>query len=142
MQVGLQRNSEKVLDNRVKHQEAMDLVLGTFLARLPKEDPRSFSAHEKEYPISSPIDCVVATAQRYREIIEALRQDIVAQNDYYAEQAVAKLSELFVSYEKTVKLNAELHSSYPEGAKKLEEFLPALSAVVVLGEEVSSNVRK
>jgi hypothetical protein len=48
---------------------------------------------------------------------------------------VAKLYALFVAYEKTVALYAELRSYYPAVAGKIEEQLPPLSYIAEHGND-------
>ena len=83
---------------------------------------------------------MVAFAQQHREAVEALHQDIVAQNHYRAEQAVVKLLELFSAYERMVALYAELRSYYPRAAGEVEAALPSLSAVAKHGEKAWQNL--
>jgi hypothetical protein len=80
-----------------QRQEAFDLVMEALSPRLPQELKRSFVSNEKEYALTSAEDCMVAFAQQTPRSVEALHQDIVAQNHYRAEQAMAKLLELFVA---------------------------------------------
>ncbi len=105
-------------------------------ARWPRELKRSFVSHDKEYALTSAEDCMVAFVQQNREVVEALHQDIVAQNHYRAEQAIAKLLELFVAYERTVALYVELRTYYPRAAHDVERVLPPLGAVAKHGEKV------
>ena len=112
-----------------QRQEAFDMVMQELDRRFPVELKRTFISHEKEYSLTSPEDCMVAFAQQNREAVEALYQDIVAQNDYRQEQAIAKLLKLFEAYERTVALYAELRSYYPRAAAKVEEKLPPLQSV-------------
>lgn len=117
-----------------QRQEAFDTVMEALEARLPREMKRTFVSHEREYTLTSAEDCMVAFAEQHREAVEALYEDIVAQNNYRAEQAIAKLLELFVAYERTVALYAELRSYYPRAAGQVEASLPPLSAVAKHGE--------
>ena len=82
------------------------------------------------YPTSAHQHTVfIINAQQNREAVDALYQDIVAQDDYRAEQAVVKLLELFKAYERTVALYAELRSYYPVAAARVEDQLPPLSEI-------------
>lgn len=129
-------NSERPLSLvEAQRQEAFDLVIEALLPRLPQELKRSFVTHEKEYALTSAEDCMVAFAQQHREAVEALYQDIVAQNHYRAEQAVAKLLELFTAYERLVALYAELRSYYPQAAHDVEKVLPPLSVIEKHGQK-------
>ncbi len=123
-----------------QRQEAFDLVMEALSSRLPQELKRSFVSKEKEYALTSAEDCMVAFAQQHREAVEALHQDIVAQNHYRAEQAVVKLLELFSAYERMVALYAELRSYYPRAAGEVEAALPPLSAVAKHGEKAWQNL--
>lgn len=112
-----------------KRQEALSSVLDQLESRFPVELKESFISNEREYKLTSPEDCMVAFAQQNREAVDALYQDIVAQDDYRAEQAVVKLLELFKAYERTVALYAELRSYYPVAAARVEDQLPPLSEI-------------
>lgn len=119
-----------------QRQEAFAVVVEQLQARFPVELKRTFLSHEKEYALTSPEDCMVAFAQQNREAVDALYQDIVAQDDYRAEQAVVKLLKLFEAYERMVALYAELRSYYPQAAGLVEDKLPPLSAVRLHSEKV------
>ena len=118
-----------------QRQEAFDVVIEALLPRLPHELKRTFISHEKEYALTSAEDCMVAFAQQNREAVEALYQDIVAQNNYRAEQAVVKLLKLFEAYERTVALYAELRTYYPRAAGMVEETLPPLGTIAKHAEK-------
>jgi hypothetical protein len=85
---------------------------------------------------------MVAFVQQNREAVEALYQDIVAQNHYRAEQAVVKLLELLTAYERTVAIYAELRSYYPRAAGDIEAVLPPLAAIAKHGEKAWQNLNK
>lgn len=112
-----------------KRHEALAAVLDQLEARFPVELKQSFISNEREYKLTSPEDCMVAFAQQNREAVDALYQDIIAQDDYRAEQAVVKLLELFKAYERTVALYAELRSYYPVAAARVEDQLHPLSEI-------------
>lgn len=112
-----------------QRQEAFDAVINMLEKRFPVELKRTFISHEKEYALTSAEDCMVAFAQQNREAVESLYEDIVASDNYRQEQAIAKLLDLFISYERTVALYAELRSYYPRAAGVVEEKLPPLGAV-------------
>jgi hypothetical protein len=112
-----------------KRQEALSEVLDQLEARFPVELKQSFVSNEREYKLTSAEDCMVAFAQQNREAVETLYSEIVAKDDYRAEQAVVKLLELFKAYERTVALYAELRSYYPVAAARVEDQLPPLSEI-------------
>jgi hypothetical protein len=113
-----------------QRQEAFETVLNILVERFPVELKKSFESHGKEYALTSAEDCMVAFAQQNREAVEALYNEIKDKDDdYRSEQAVAKLYALFIAYEKTVALYAELRSYYPTVAQKVEEQLPPLSHI-------------
>ncbi len=114
--------------------EAMLAVLGMLQELFPSELKKTFESHGREYALTSAEDCMVAFAQQNREVVESVYNEIKEKNDYRTEQAVAKLFELFVAYEKTVALYAELRSYYPVAAAKVEEALPPLKTVAEEGE--------
>ncbi len=118
-----------------QRQEAFDVVIEALLPRLSHELKRTFISHEKEYALTSAEDCMVAFAQQNREAVEALYQDIVAQNNYRAEQAVVKLLKLFEAYERTVALYAELRTYYPRAAGAVEATLPPLGTIAKHAEK-------
>lgn len=115
--------------------EALATVLDTLEERFPRELKATFESHGREYALTSPEDCMVAFAQQHREVVEALYTEIKEQNNYRAEQAIAKLHELFVAYEKTVALFAELRSYYPTAAGRVVTALPPLSEIAEHGNE-------
>ncbi len=77
---------------------------------------------------------MVAFAQQNREVVEGLYAEIKEADDYRSEQAIAKLFALFMAYEKTVALYAELRSYYPTVAARIEDQLPPLSHIAAHGE--------
>ncbi len=85
---------------------------------------------------------MVAFAQQNREAVEALYDEVKNADDYRAEQAIAKLHALFLAYEKTVALYAELRSYYPTAAGRVEEQLPPLSEIAAHGSAVWREVEK
>jgi uncharacterized protein (DUF2267 family) len=121
--------------------EALLAVLETLRERFPGELKKTFESHGREYALTSAEDCMVAFAQQNREVVEAVYNEIKEKNDYRSEQAIAKLFELFLAYEKTVALYAELRSYYPTAAAKVEEALPPLSAVAEEGEMQWQNIK-
>jgi hypothetical protein len=84
----------------------------------------------------------VAFAQQNREAVESLYNEVKDQNNYRAEQAIVKIYELFLAYEKTVALYAELRSYYPMAAPRIEEKLPPLSEIAKHGSQVWKQVQK
>ncbi len=116
-----------------QRREAFVHVLDTLEERFPGEPKATFESHGLEYALTSAEDCMVAFAQQHREVVEELYTEIREQNNYRAEQAIAKLYELFVAYEKTVALYAELRSYYPVAAARVEAALPPLSEIAAHG---------
>jgi len=123
-----------------KRQEAFDGVLDILVGRLPVELKKSFVSHEREYALTSPEDCMVAFAQQNREAVEALYHEIKDANDYRAEQAIVKLLELFLAYEKTVALYAELRSYYPLAAHRVDKQLPPLTEIATHASQIWKKI--
>ena len=123
-------------------QEALASVLETLSEAFNLEPKQTFESHGREYKLTSAEDCMVAFAQQRREAVEDLYTTIKEENNYRSEQAIAKLHELFVAYEKTVALYAELRSYYPTAAPKVEEALPPLSQVASHGSAVWNKLTK
>ena len=123
-------------------QEALDSVLDMLADRFPVTLKATFESHGREYKLTSAEDCMVAFAQQNREAVEALYTEVKNADDYRAEQAIAKLHALFLAYEKTVILYAELRSYYPTAAGRIEEQLPPLSAIAAHGSAVWREVEK
>ena len=118
-----------------QRQEAFTAVLDVLLERFPNELKKSFESGGRMYALTSAEDCMVAFAQQNREVVEGLYAEIKEADDYRSEQAIAKLFALFMAYEKTVALYAELRSYYPMVAARVEEQLPPLSHIATHGEE-------
>lgn len=112
-----------------QRQEAFGEVLDLLKERFPGELKKTFESHGREYALTSAEDCMVAFAQQNREVVEGLYNEIKDKDDYRTEQAIAKIFALFLAYEKTVALYAELRSYYPTAAHKLEEQLPPLTHI-------------
>jgi len=123
-----------------KRQEALDSVLDILTTRFPVELRKSFISCEREYALTSTEDCMVAFAQQNREAVEALYLEIKDANDYRAEQAIVKLLELFLAYEKTVSLYAELRSYYPLAAHRVEEQLPPLTEIATHASQIWKKI--
>lgn len=85
---------------------------------------------------------MVAFAQRMRQEMAALHEDVVKRDDYYEEKATAKLLELFKTYERLVGLYAELRSYYPEAAARVATHIPTLEAYAKHGEELWEKVKE
>ncbi len=117
-----------------QRREAFVHVLDTLEERFPGELKATFESHGREYTLTSAEDCMVAFAQQHREVVEEVYAEIKEQNNYRAEQAIAKLYELFVAYEKTVALYAELRSYYPAAAGRVEGALPPLTEIAEHGK--------
>ncbi len=118
-----------------QRQEAFAAVLEVLLERFPSELKKSFESGGRIYALTSAEDCMVAFAQQNREVVEGLYAEIKEADDYRSEQAIAKLYALFLAYEKTVALYAELRSYYPTVAARIEVQLPPLSHIALHGEE-------
>ena len=143
MKQNMEGGNEKALSIlERKRQEAFLSVINTLDERFLVDLKQSFKSHEQEYSITSLEDCIVAFAQQNRELTEELYREIVSQNEYHKEQAIAKLRELFVAYEKTVALFTELRSYHPTVASKLAERLPALKVVVEQAEKQWTELDK
>ena len=125
-----------------QRQEALDAVLDILAERFPAALKTSFESHGKEYVLTSAEDCMVAFAQQHREVAEVLYEEIRQKDDYRAEQAIAKLHALFLAYEKTVALYAELRSYYPTAAGRVETQLPPLSEIRTHGSTVWKSLSK
>lgn len=129
------------LVERQRH-EALEQVLDTLIERFPQELKSTFESHGREYTLTSAEDCMVAFAQQKRQTVEDLYTEIKEENNYRSEQAVAKLFELFIAYEKTVSLFAELRSYYPTTAEKVAQELPPLSFIAEHGSNVWKKLSK
>ena len=129
------------LVERRRH-EALETILNTLSERFPVSLKATFESNGREYTLTSAEDCMVAFAQQNREAVEALYTEIKDKGDYRAEQAIAKLHALFLAYEKTVVLYAELRSYYPTVAARVEEQLPPLAALAVHGSRVWQSVQE
>jgi hypothetical protein len=125
--------SEKISLVEQQRQEALSNMLDLLAERFPGELKKSFESHGKTYALTSAEDCMVAFAQQNREVVEGLYAEIKDQDDYRSEQAMAKLFALFMAYEKTVALYAELRSYYPNAAARVEAQLPPLSHIAEHG---------
>lgn len=126
-------NSERLSLVEQQRQEALTSVLDKLEELFPRELKATFESHGREYALTSAEDCMVAFAQQHREVVETLYDEIKEQNSYRSEQAVAKLYELFLAYEKTVVLYAELRSYYPTAAGRIDAALPPLSEIAAHG---------
>ncbi len=125
-----------------QRQEAFAGVLDVLNERFPVKLKASFESYGRQYALTSPEDCMVAFAQQNREAVEALYNEIKDADDYRAEQAIVKLHALFLAYEKTVALYAELRSYYPTAATRIESQLPPLSEIAAHGSRVWKQVQK
>ena len=119
--------SEKISLVENQREEALNDILTVLSERFPIELKKTFESHGREYSLTSAEDCMVAFAQQNREAVETLYNEVKDKDDYRAEQAVAKLFALFLAYEKTVALYAELRSYYPAAAGRVEDHLPPLT---------------
>ncbi len=125
-----------------QRQEAFTEVVEILVERFPGELKKTFKSHEREYALTSAEDCMVAFAQQNREVVEGLYNEIKDKEDYRSEQAIAKLFALFVAYEKTVALYAELRSYYPNTAHEIEAQLPPLTEIVAHGLSEWENINR
>ncbi|MEZ4103993.1 MAG: hypothetical protein R3B60_01770 [Candidatus Paceibacterota bacterium] len=126
---------EKISLVEKQRQEAMEEVLGFLNERFPDQLKQTFVSHGREYALTSAEDCMVAFSQQNREVVEELYDELKEKDSYRAEQAVAKLHALFIAYEKTVSLYAELRSYYPTVSGKVEDNLPPLTCIVEHAEK-------
>lgn len=136
------QQQEKISLVEKQKQEAFAEVMDVLAERFPVELKKSFESHGREYSLTSPEDCMVAFAQQNREAVESLYEEVKDKDEYRTEQAVAKLFALFVAYEKTVALYAELRSYYPTVATKVEEHLPPLSNIAEHGSTQWENISR
>jgi len=125
-----------------QRQEALVSVFDTLSERFSSELKATFESHGREYELTSAEDCMVAFAQQHREVVEQLYTEIKEQNNYRAEQAIAKLYELFVAYEKTVAIYAELRSYYPTVASRVAEALPPLTEIAAHGSAAWQKLKQ
>lgn len=121
--------------------EALSAVLDELDERLPVALKASFESNGREYKLTSAEDCMLAFAQQNREAVTLLYTEIVARDDYRAEQAMVKLLKLFEAYERTVALYAELMSYYPVAAARVTEKLPPLSEIAAHGTRVWEDIK-
>lgn len=138
---GTGRHEELSMVER-QRQEAFDAVLDTLTERFPVTLKSTFESHGREYALTSAEDCMVAFAQQNREAVEVLYAEIKDSDNYRAEQAIVKLQALFMAYEKTVALYAELRSYYPTAAARVEDQLPPLSEIAKHGSHIWKQVQK
>lgn len=124
-----------------KRQEAFSRVLDTLEERLQKDIGSVFESHGREYPLTSPEDCMVAYAQMMQNEVITLYTEIVAANDYREEQAIAKLLELFNMYERLIALYTELRSYYPTSATRVEGHIPSLTEIAKHGERLWEQIQ-
>lgn len=117
-----------------RRQEAFTAVLQEVEKRLLKDIGSHFESHGREYELTSPEDCMVAYAQMMLTEIKKLHEEIVAKNDYREEQAIAKILELFQTYERMIALYTELRSYYPNAATCIEAHIPSLTETAKHGE--------
>ena len=125
-----------------QRQEAFEEVFAQLETLFPATLKSTFESQGRKYKLTSAEDCMVAFAQQRREVVEGLYAEIKEQNNYRQEQAIAKLHDLFVAYEKTVALYAELRSYYPAVAGRVEASLPPLSEIAQHGSVVWNQVKK
>ncbi|MCB9810763.1 MAG: hypothetical protein H6779_02945 [Candidatus Nomurabacteria bacterium] len=133
--------TEKISLVEKQKQEAFNEVIDTLFEQFPIELKSTFESHGREYSLTSAEDCMVAFAEQNREAVETLYEEIKEKDDYRKEQAIAKLYALFVAYEKTVALYAELRSYYPTAAGRVEEKLPPLSHIAEHGSNEWSKIQ-
>lgn len=137
---GVSENEKMSLVER-KRQEAFASVLAELEARFQTSMSASFETGGREYELTSAEDCMVAYAQHMRSQVKALYEEIVAKNDYREEQAVAKLLELFTTYDRLIALYTELRSYYPSAAQRIEAHVPSLTQIAVHGEVLWKEVQ-
>lgn len=123
-----------------KRVEALGSVLDELEERLRQPMSRNFEAGGRTYEITSAEDCMVAYAQKLREMVQHYHDEVVKNDDYRAEQASAKILALFAAYEKMIDLYAELRSYYPVAASRVEEHLPSLTDSAAHGEKIWSEI--
>ncbi len=124
-----------------KRQEAFTSVLDALDARFAGGLGKTFESHGREYVLTSPEDCMVAFAQMMFGEAHALYLEIKAKNDYREEQAVAKLLELFKTYERLIALYSELRSYYPDAAMRIEAHVPSLTQITDHGKALWKDIQ-
>lgn len=124
-----------------KRHEAFTSVLDALDARFAGGVGKTFESHGREYTLTSPEDCMVAFAQMMYQEAHALYLEIKAKNDYREEQAVAKLLELFKTYERLIALYSELRSYYPAAAMRIEAQVPSLTQIAEHGKELWKDIQ-
>lgn len=124
-----------------KNQEAFVSVCEELDARLTKDVGTTFESAGREYEITSIEDCMVAFAQSMRDEAAKIHKEIVAKEDYYQEKAIAKLLELFKTYERMTVLYAELRSYYPTAAQNVESHIPSLAEAKAHAEKLWEEVQ-
>ena len=124
-----------------KRHEAFASVLDALDARFAPGVGKTFESHGREYVLTSPEDCMVAFAQMMYQEAHALYLEIKAKNDYREEQAVAKILELFKTYERLIALYSELRSYYPEAATRIESHVPSLTQIAEHGKELWNDIQ-
>lgn len=124
-----------------KRQEAFTTVLDELEGRLTEDIGSTFESNGREYPLTSAEDSMLASAQSLQREVRSLYTEIVARNEYYEEEAIAKLLELCDAYEKLVVLYTELRSNYPRAAARIESHVPSLTQIAAHGEAVWEEIR-
>ena len=138
---GIPKNEHQRSLVEQKRQEAFASVLDALDARFSSGVGKTFESHGRKYELTSPEDCMVAFAQMMYQEAHALYLEIKAKNDYREEQAVAKLLELFVTYERLIALYSELRSYYPEAATRIEAHIPSLTEITEHGKRLWNDVQ-
>ena len=130
------KGKENMAESKVERERkrALEKVLNEIDARFEAMKKPAFKARGREFPLTCGVDCMVSHSQTLHHAADSLYSEIVKKGDYREEQAIAKLMRLFESHAKTMALFAELKEYYPEAAKRVEGYIPALGTSVEHGE--------
>lgn len=124
-----------------KRQAAFAEITRELSDRLSHDIGTIFEVHGRQYELTSVEDCMVAYAQKMRAEVRQLHEEVVARDDYYEEKAIAKLLELFRTYERMVALYAELRSYYPVAGASVSEHIPSLQQTSDHAEQLWKHIK-
>ena len=142
---GKNKNESLVEQNKQKAFLVMCDELDERLAAVTGEDGelgKGFEVSGREYDLTSAEDCMVAYAQSMRQEVSKLYEEVKQKDDYYEEKAIAKLLELFKTYERMVALYAELRSYYPTAAARASEHIPSLDECTKHANQLWDKVKE
>lgn len=99
----------------------------------------TFSLDGREYSISNPADFVINRAQMRVKAVEGILFEIGRNNSgkeiFRQETALAKILNITEKQEELARAYAEFLALYPEATKKLESFIPGLTAISEEGKD-------